>query len=201
MRRFVLVARTATARADFSLDDLPSTSGRLDLLLRAVRAALLISHGLRAGVEVYLVLGGNGGPRVLRISADGAKFLRPDERSLAILVKKALGEDGEDAADGSFREVRPGVWRSRADLPHLLARIGDEPCYLLSEAGSDIRREPLATDDAWFFIGDHLGFDAATLALLEAKAARPLAVGPLSLHSEDVVVLINNELDRRRVGG
>jgi hypothetical protein len=38
VRRWIVIGRTARADGDFSLDDLPSTSGRLDVLLRAVRA-------------------------------------------------------------------------------------------------------------------------------------------------------------------
>src|SRR5688500_5606010 len=83
MRRFVILGRTAKASAEFSLDDLPGSSGRLDVLLRCVRAALLTSHGLRTEVLVYLVLhGGLQAPRVVRIGGPGLQFVRPDERSL-----------------------------------------------------------------------------------------------------------------------
>ncbi|MDF3070959.1 MAG: hypothetical protein K0R38_6560, partial [Polyangiaceae bacterium] len=52
-------------------------------------------------------------------------------------------------------------------------------------------------EDAWFFLGDHQGFDAASRELLGARGAATLSVGPRSLHAEDVVTLLNNELDRR----
>src|SRR5688572_29532366 len=91
VRRFAVIGQTASAAADFSTEDLPSSSGRLDILLRCVRAALLVSHGVRRDVVVYLVLkGGERAPRVLRIAGQHAQFLRPDERSLALLVKKTL---------------------------------------------------------------------------------------------------------------
>jgi tRNA pseudouridine-54 N-methylase len=35
VRRFVLIGQTASASGDFLLQDLPSSSGRLDALLRA----------------------------------------------------------------------------------------------------------------------------------------------------------------------
>src|SRR3954470_1143092 len=91
MRRFVVIGQRATASPNFSLLDLPSTSGRLDVLLRCLRAALLVSHGVRRDTVVYLVLlGGPGAPRTLRVDGATAKFLRPDERSLAVLAQKAL---------------------------------------------------------------------------------------------------------------
>src|SRR5262245_53019243 len=55
-RRFVIIGQKAIASDAFLLDDLPGTSGRLDILVRCLRPALLSSHGLRRDVVVYLVL-------------------------------------------------------------------------------------------------------------------------------------------------
>ncbi len=196
MRRFVLIGQTAWASADFSVEDLPGSSGRLDVLLRCVRAALLLSHGLRRDVQVYLVLrGGVAAPAILRINGQSAKFLRPDERSLATLVKKTL--QALPAPDDRFVEVRPGLELRTGDVPEILAEVGSAPCFVLHEQGADARAEPGLSNDAWYFIGDHLGFDVVSLALLERHGCRRLSVGPLSLHSDDVVSLVSNELDRR----
>jgi len=199
VRRFVLIGQTASASGDFSVEDLPSTSGRLDVLLRALRAALLVSHGLRRDVLVYLVLrGGVTAPRLLRVDGRTAKFLRPDERSLATLVKKtlqALPEPGK-----SFVEVRPGLELCTGDVPEILTEVGTTPCFVLDEAGPDLRQQGLAADDAWFFVGDHLGFDVVSLALLERHGCQRVSVGPVSVHSDDVVALVSNDLDRRFSG-
>jgi len=196
VRRFVLIGQTASAAGDFSLEDLPSTSGRLDVLLRAARAALLVSHGLRRDVQVWLVLrGGVTAPRTLRIDGRTAKFLRPDERSLATLVKKTL--QALPAPDATFAEVRPGLELRTGDVTEILAEVGDTPCFVLDEAGADLRSAAIAGDDAWFFFGDHLGFDVVSLALLERHGCQRVSVGPVSLHSDDVVALVANELDRR----
>jgi tRNA (pseudouridine54-N1)-methyltransferase len=196
VRRYVLIGQTAFASSDFSLDDLPGSSGRLDVLLRAVRAALLVSHGLRRQVMVYLILrGGSAGPRLLRIDGRSAKFLRPDERSLATLVRKTLA--AASSPQNSFVELRPGLSVCDGDLSGLLAEANDAPCFVLHEEGADLRSQPLTSDDAWFFIGDHLGFDVVSLALLERHGCRRVSVGPVSLHSDDVVTLLGNELDRR----
>jgi tRNA (pseudouridine54-N1)-methyltransferase len=196
VRRFVLIGQTASASGDFSVEDLPGSSGRLDVLLRAIRAALLVSHGLRRNVVLYLVLRGGGvPPRLLRIDGRTAKFLRPDERSLAILVKKTLSAVPEPSL--SFVEVRPGLELRQGDVADVLAEVGTTPCFLLHEGGPDVRQQAITDDDAWFFIGDHLGFDAATLTLLAARGCSPISVGPISLHSDDVVALVSNELDRR----
>lgn len=196
MRRFVLIGQTASASGEFSLEDLPGSSGRLDALLRALRAALLVSHDVRRDVSVHLVLRGDrGAARVLRVVGSRAKFLRPDERSLATLIKKTLVAAPPSLPE--YRELRPGVDLRDGDLAELLAEVGAEPCYVLEQGGADIRAHAFAADDGWFFLGDHLGFDAPSRALLAARGAATLAVGPRGLHGEDVVTLVNNELDRR----
>lgn len=195
MRRFVLIGQTALGSSDFSLDDLPSSSGRLDVLLRGLRAALLVSHGLRRDVLLYLVLRGGSQPRLLRVDGRSAKFLRPDERSLATLVRKTLAAAPSPCPD--FVELRPGLALRDGDLPELLLEAGGAPCYVLHEASSDLRQESGLSDDAWFFVGDHLGFDVVSLARLDRHGCRRVSVGPVSLHSDDVITLIHNELDRR----
>jgi tRNA (pseudouridine54-N1)-methyltransferase len=163
-----------------------------------VRAALLVSHGLRRDVLVYLVLrGGSAGPRVLRIDGQNAKFLRPDERSLATLVRKTLAAEravSRQASTSGFEEVRPGLALCEGDLPQVLADVGEVPRYVLGEQGADIRTCAVASD-AVFFLGDHLGFDESTLERL--RGVPQLSVGPVSLHSEDVVTLLLGELDYR----
>ena len=191
MRRFVIIGQTALASANFSLDDLASSSGRLDVLLHCVRAACLVAHGLRREVLVYLVLrGGPSAPRVVRIDGRSAKFLRPDERSLALLLQKTLAVE----TGAELEEVRPGVSLCQGDLEKVLHDVGDAPRYVLDERGDDVRGCQLPKD-AVFFLGDQLGFDEATLARLQDCPR--LSVGPVSVHSEDAVTLLSNELDRR----
>ena len=194
MRSFVIIGQTAFGSADFSLDDLPGSSGRLDVMLRCVRAALLVSHGLRRDVRVYLVLRGGQAPRVVRVSGETAKFLRPDERSLAILFKKTLA--AAEPTPG-FVEVRPGLSVCAGDLDAVLADVGEAPRFLLHEQGSDLRAQAIDGASATFFIGDHLGFDSASLMRLDGAGCVRISVGPVSLHSDDVVSVLSNELDRR----
>jgi tRNA (pseudouridine54-N1)-methyltransferase len=199
VRRFVLIGQTAFGSSDFSLDDLPSSSGRLDVLLRALRAALLVSHGLRRDVLVYLVLRGGAQARLLRVDGRSAKFLRPDERSLATLVRKTLAAAPSPCPD--FVELRPGLALRDGDLPDVLSEAQGAPCFVLDEAATDLRAQAELSEDAWFFIGDHLGFDVVSLARLDRHGCQRVSVGPVSLHSDDVIALVHNELDRRRPPG
>ncbi len=196
LRRFVLIGQTASATGDFSTEDLPSTSGRLDVLLRSLRAALLVSHGLRRNVLVYLVLrGGTTAPRLLRVDGRSAKFLRPDERSLAMLVKKTL--QAVPSPSPTFSEVRPGLELCAGDLPEILAEAGTTPCYVLQEGASDLRDQKIVDDDACTSSAIISASTWCRWPLLERHGCRRVSVGPVSLHSDDVVALVSNELDRR----
>ena len=194
-RRFVVIGRTALASPDFLLQDLPSTSGRLDVLVRCVRSALLLSHGVRRDTSLYLVLlGGPSAPRSLRFDGATAEFLRPDERSLAVLAQKALSvpTSGE-----GFVRVRAGIAAAAGGLDAVLADLGAMTPYVLDEHAPDVRGAPIDAPDAAFFFGDHLGLDDAARGALAAIGARPVGLGPRSLHAEDAITVLANELDRR----
>lgn len=195
---FVIVGAKATAAPDFRLDDLPGTSGRLDVLLRCVRAALLVSHGVRRDVAVYLVLlGGPSAPRSIRVTGADVRFLRPDERSLATLVKKSLAAPREGAG---FVRVRPGVAVADGGLEAVLHDLGDVALWLLDEAGDDLRDVGLGEGERAFLLGDHTGLDDGAREALRGRRVRRVRVGPVSLHADDVVAVVTNELDRRAPG-
>jgi tRNA (pseudouridine54-N1)-methyltransferase len=198
-RRFVILGRQAIASDDFLLDDVPGTSGRLDVGLRCVRAALLVSHGMRRDTVVYLVLGGGPrAPRVLRVTGADVRFVRPDERSLALLARKALARREDEAGPG-FHDLRPGIAVASGGLEDVLADVAGATLHVLDESGADVRATPgLDGGDVAFFVGDPGGFDARERERLAALGARPIRVGPVSVHAEDVVVLVHNELDRRK---
>jgi tRNA (pseudouridine54-N1)-methyltransferase len=197
-RRFVVIGQKASASGDFLASDVPGTSGRLDLLLRCVRAALLWSHGIRADVVVYLALGGGPrAPRVVRIDGGAARFIRPDERSLATLAAKVLAGHGDETTSG-FVEFRAGIAVAKGGLEVVFDDLGNASLCVLDEAADDIRDLPDdALDDVTFFLGDHLGFEEAHRGWLRGRDARALAVGPRSLHAEDVIAVVLNEIDRR----
>jgi tRNA (pseudouridine54-N1)-methyltransferase len=202
LRRFVLLCRAASASEDFLLDDLPGTSGRLDVALRCIRASLLVSHGLRRDVTTYVVLGGGPrAPRVLRVSGADARFLRPDERSLAVLARKVLASRADEGTDG-FVEVRPGIALARGGLEDVLRDLGGAAPFVLERAGVDVRDSvDLGASDAAFFLGDHLGLAGPERDRLTSMGARPLSLGPVEVHAEDAIALVLNELDRRSAGG
>ena len=195
MRRFLVLGHKAASGPGFSQKDLAGTGGRLDILVRCVPAALLVSHGLRPDVELLtLHLGPPEAPKVVRWRSGEMRHLNPDERSTALLMEKALSAPTTGPV---WAPATPGVSVAALDLAELLEGLGDAPLYLLDEAGVDVAEADLPRD-ATFVLGDHLGFLPEEAALLERRAAGKVSVGPVSLQADPCIVVLHNHLDRRR---
>jgi tRNA pseudouridine-54 N-methylase len=110
MRNFVIVGHKATTNPNFSLEDIPGTSGRLDILCRSVTAAFVISHGIRKDVCVYLVL----------LGGDVAKTIRLQGETLRHLNHRGSAQEGPGRA-GDLGVGYVHLWNLRA---HGRARTG-----------------------------------------------------------------------------
>lgn len=194
MRRFLVIGHKAVTSPDFSLKDLPGSAGRMDILVRSIRASFLVSHGLRDDVELYLVLlGPPHAPLTLRFTGRDLKHLNPDEWNTGKLVQKALATDTTGPV---WQESTPGVHVAAVGLAELRDALGGT-LYWLHEDGEDVRALEDASADATFLIGDHEGFTPEEEALLREWSARAVSVGPVSLQADDAVTLVQNEWDRR----
>ncbi|MDW7776289.1 MAG: tRNA (pseudouridine(54)-N(1))-methyltransferase TrmY [Methanosarcinales archaeon] len=246
MREFIVVGHRAVTDGQFSLNDLPGSAGRMDIMCRCVNSALFLSHDLRRDTVIYLVLLGVPGPsKIVKISGRDVRYLNPDERSSGSLIKKAL----ELKSAIRWKESTPGVWVRQGGLEDLLAELNfdtgiddgngnssdndaggsvnkdagreidddtrgrenedggasaveDIGCklYYLHEDGIDIRDEmkgPLPKR-AIFILGDHEGMTTDEEQKIIDAGASSLNVGPLSLHADHCIIVVNNELDRKK---
>jgi tRNA (pseudouridine54-N1)-methyltransferase len=194
MRRFVVVGQKARSEGDFLLADIPSTSGRVDVLLRALRAALLVSHSVRRDTIVYLILlGSPERARTVRIEGAASRYLRPDERSLATTLKKALLCPTTEA---TFTPARPGIAIAAGGLECVLPELTHSKLFLLEPGAADVRSCDLTHADKTFLLGDHLGLSPALREQWLQLGAQSISVGPLALYTEDTIALVANELDR-----
>jgi tRNA (pseudouridine54-N1)-methyltransferase len=190
MRTFAVVGHLAPTGDGFTLDDLPGSAGRMDILCRSVNAALSLSHGIRRDAEIHLILlGPPEPPKDVLIRGASVRSLSPDERSTAALIRKALALP----AGKVFRESGPGIMVRRGGLEGL---VTEGECAVLSEDGEDVRaRRDLPPA---FLLSDHLGFTAGEEAVL-ATLPR-ISVGPRVLHADHAIAVLQNELDRREAG-
>ncbi len=176
------------------MKDLAGTGGRIDILARCVGAALLVSHGLRPDVELITMhLGEPQAPKAVRFDASKLRSLYPDERSAASLLERALGTPTTGPV---WQASTPGVSVAAIDFAELLEDFASSTLFILEEDGEDIATAGVPTD-ATFVLGDHLGFTEEERALLAAKGARRVSLGPLSLQADQCLVVLHTHLDRR----
>lgn len=198
-RRFLMMGHTQSTDPGLPLNDLPGAGGRLDVLVRAVTAALCLSHGLRGDTEIWTVIDHEGvqdGPRTLVFRGDRLRNLNPDERSTAALFKKAFAAD----TIGHLEEVHPGIEAAAWGLRTSLARFSDAgPLVVLDKDAPDLREASGLLDAParpGFVLSDHRPWSVADEALLEGVAAR-VSVGPRWLHGHQAITLVHDALDRR----
>ena len=176
----------------FSLNDLPGTAGRMDILCRCVNAALFLSHDLRRDVRVYLVLKGGSPSKLIRFDGAQVRYLSPDERSAASLVKKALEKNAQDF----WTESTPGVSIRKGDFEDLLKELNKKVIYL-REDGVDIRGKKFdVSEELLFVLGDHEGLTGDEEKIIGGYEHEIVSVGPISLHADHCIILLHNEMDR-----
>tara|TARA_B100000900_G_scaffold392614_1_gene388277 strand:- start:5399 stop:5980 length:582 start_codon:yes stop_codon:yes gene_type:complete len=118
------------SKGKLPLNDLASAGGRMDVLIRALMAGLMTSHGLRENTVVVLhLLGGPGPPR--RIKFDGAtlKGLHADERSIAGTIGKVIATPLPPI--GHWQPITAGITHSGGDLELTLREWNDATTVIL----------------------------------------------------------------------
>jgi tRNA (pseudouridine54-N1)-methyltransferase len=191
MRQFIVVGHKAATSGDFSLDDMPGSAGRIDILARCVTAAFVTSFDIRRDTQVRLVLLGEPDPpKIIRFEGSELKYLNPDERSAGALIRKAL----QVKLGTEQRRSTKGVYVERAGLAEALRHCDESALFYLHEHGKDVRDVDLHANNAAFILGDHLGlFEEEEEQLSQAQRIR---VGPIKLHTDQCITLVHNELDR-----
>ncbi len=188
MRRFLILGHKVPVSGDFTLDDLPGSAGRLDVLCRAVAASLFVSHGIRRDVEVVLLIQNSV---EIRILGDRVRNLNPDERSTAARLQQALKQAASEEVQAS-----PGIFVStgslRLTLDGLAAR-GARP-IVLHEHGDPFDAAALPADPA-FVLSDHMDFTGEEWAVLEGLPR--LSLGSQTLHTSQCITITHYLLDGR----
>jgi len=114
MRDFVVVGNLAATTPDFSLEDIPSTSGRIDILCRCINSAFVLSHGIRRDVQVYLIFRGGKAPKTVHLRGRDLRHLNPDERTTATPPpRRPVREDPTSpTTPSSYRRSRGRFWET-----------------------------------------------------------------------------------------
>jgi len=197
MRRFLLLAHRVPPNGEFTLNDLAGGAGRMDEIARAVSTAFTLSNDLRRDTEVSILFVAEPPPRARRIEISGARvrFLNPDERSTAALLKNALVRAVDHPRDF---ESSPGLRVGPADPVAELARfLGLPAAVWLTEGGRPIEEWSGEPGEISAVVSDPYDPTEAEAAQLRASGVPRISVGPRSLRTSQVIDLVHRALDGR----
>ena len=130
MRRFAVVGHRAMSKGKLPLNDLASGAGRMDVLVRALMAGLMTSHGLRKDTVVVLhLLGGPGPARRIKFDGSTLKGLHADERSIAGTIGKVIATPLPPI--GHWQPITVGISHSGGHLDSTLREWAEAPTVIL----------------------------------------------------------------------
>jgi len=153
MRTFILFARKGKTDQNFSLEDLPSSGGRMDLIARFITSCMFISHKMRQDTRVFIVL--NGPPKApVTIEVNpSVRKIGVDERSVALWIRKLLEKLDKKKSVIMYNGLRA----ERTSFQSLIRKLSKEgSVYVLHEKGTSIKKTSLDKNPI-FVIGDSYG--------------------------------------------
>jgi tRNA (pseudouridine54-N1)-methyltransferase len=168
----------------------------MDEVARCVSTAFLVSNELRRDTEVTLLIAPTPpvGARRIRVNGERIKFLHPDERSTAALLKNALVRAIPAEHD---LESSPGIVVGPVDPLAELARLAGLPgAVWLSEGGVPAETMPLGPESV-AILGDADDPTAPEQEVLTAAGVFQISLGPRPLRVSQCVDVWHNLLDRR----
>lgn len=199
MRNFILRARRGPTSAR-NIEANLGGRGHFEVIAHCVVSALYVSRDIRADVCFHMVLEGPPDPpKIVSFDSSNLFYLEGfDERTIAEIVSRALTAS-RGLANGECREIDSGLSVSRMSFERLVRDlVKRNPVYLLSRKGEDIRRVDLQEDSCFIFT-DHLPMQKKTYHLFDRLGVRQVSLGPTMLFAAHCIVLVHNELDRRKL--
>lgn len=194
MREFILFARKALTKP-FDLNNLPKAN-RMDVIARCITNALFVSYAIRKDTNFYVSLNGPPNPPVLiKFIGNEIQNIYLDERSIAEKINKALKKVNP------LKEVKvsEGIYVSKKSFESFLKEKGKEKKFiLLDRKGKDLRNFNFKGNEL-FIIGDHKGFPKTIEKFIKKFGSEKISLGPLDYLSSHCIILIHNELDRKRI--
>ncbi len=195
MRRFLLLAHRVPPEGGFSLNDLAGGAGRMDEIARAVSTAFTLSNDLRRDTELTVLFSAEPPPKARKIELVGARlrYLNPDERSTAALLKNALVRSAGFARE---LESSPGLRVSPAEPARELAEFLRRPgAVWLTESGGAWAPSAGPGAEIAAVVSDPYDPGEDERRELEASGVPRWSVGPRSLRTSQVIDLVHHALD------
>ena len=166
MRRFALLGHRAMSQGNLPLNDMAGGAGRMDVLVRALMAAMLTSHGIRHDTEVVLHLMGGPGPnRRIKFVGSLLKGVHAEERAVGGQIGKVLKMP--IPARGQWVERSAGIFDGGGDINHTLAEWPETTVVCLDANAPRLWNQgdsiPLESNPLSNYTGEHGDFTVSGL--------------------------------------
>ena len=156
MRRFVIMGNRAISSGKLKLNDLASSGGRMDVIVRAIMSSLLLSHGIRKDSEVIIhLLGGPGPSRRIKFVGSEITGLHAEERSVAGQIAKIIREPLPPI--GVWKKCSDGIYDSGGSIENTIAELTDSRIIILDADGENLvseQKNSTLCDDITFIVSD-----------------------------------------------
>ena len=186
MRTFFIISHKFSG--EINLNDLPG-SGRIDLVTRCINSAIFLSHNIRRDILFYVFF--LKIEVLIKIDSSRVKYLNPDERSTAALIRNAIlkMKKGEKAT--------PGFFIKKANLESALNEISKlGKIYYLHEFGKDLRTIEFGKAPV-FILSDSVNMSEEEEKKIMNISEEVISVSPKVILASHAITIVNNELDRR----
>jgi tRNA (pseudouridine54-N1)-methyltransferase len=198
MRAFVLWTRAVTT-SNFNLKDLPSSGRRMDLVARCIIASLWLSHKLREDTRIYVVLNGPPEPPKTVLFDSSINRISPDERSIAIWIKKALEYAERKGVQKEWISLENNIKISTKSFQDVIRELKEEGCnfYVLHERGKFIEEVELKENPV-FVLGDHEGIPKNEEAFV-LRYGKRVSLGKQKYIASNCIAIVNWICDLRGI--
>ena len=169
----------------------------MDEVARAVSTAFTLSNDLRRDTEVTILFVAEPPPRARRVDLVGGRlrFLNPDERSTAALLKNALVRSVEFSRPF---ESSPGLTVAPAEPAEVLREFVAQPNPVwLCEDGRRIEEWASPGGHIAAVVSDPYDPTPEERERMGATGIPRVSVSPRSLRTSQVIDLVHHELDLR----
>lgn len=202
MREFIFKANKSITNGEVNLKDLPGSCGRLDLVCRCVSSSFFLSHDLRRNTIFYSVHYGAPNPPVaVKFVGSELKRVSPDERSIALFIKKALDKSPMQL----WKESTSGIYIAKKEFRDIILEKKNEgkEIYYLHKEGENIENifnnKECNDKNIVFILGDHIGIGEEDEKFLEDIGALKVSLSPLELHANHCITIVHNALDKAEI--
>jgi len=189
MREFIYYSERARTSGNFK--DLMK-AGRMDIVCNVIIQALFLSNKIREDIKLHLIFNGPPNPPMhLEFESNKIDKKQISKKDIAGLIKRMLYKCPSDGKN----EVFPGCFIEKKSFSGLLKGFEGDGCrvLVLDRKGENLRKVE-SLENCVFVIGDHEGLPSK-----EVKRFSKVKVGPCVYFASQVFVIVNNELDLRKV--